>query len=607
MSSIPLYKRPNFWRGFTAWGLLILFIISFRDDLTPALRGWWDLFLILFFKKSPPLDAILLHSMFKMTANIVVYLMVFLISIFVMAQFVLPVTSLKDRFKAFWRVLLYMTPLHGPAVFVRDGKLISRIDEEDNINPGVALVDLRSAIVLENEASSSEDDQEEHELDIEVVAKKKSLFVSRKSLKRPKELEQASWVRVGGPGINFTNYGEKIRDVVDLRRQVRTESNVTAFTRDGIEVSTNVFAVFSISEAPEIIPVAYVGGNRREHLFKLDLITEPNNTFIIKEKFELDSDDAEEIHQFVESGKVEAGAPVNKLSSPQPVTSPYLFDPQRILAAAYGQTQTVLTDQNTQWHELPQMIASELFRNLIGHYTYDYLYQFNDPDNKILPWIDEFKPELSRKLMYQGLLSYKLVRLVSPLFTKGERVSKWNEIPLEEDNFGHPLQASDLEITSPRPLTAAKSLRARGIKIIAAGFTEMKVSSEMRSKMAERWSARWERDIASNRAHQEREAMQVINSARTQKQRDSTFLLSNMLKQEPHSKEALALLLFQSLETAATNEKGYKDFPPKEVLSMLQNLHRWLLIERQEMEAKKKKNDRNDGHDGSPPAKDPEI
>jgi hypothetical protein len=70
-----------------------------------------------------------------------------------------------------------------------------------------------------------------------------------------------------------------------------------------------------------------------------------------------------------------------------------------------------------------------------------------------------------------------------------------------------------------------------------------------------------------------------------------------MLKQQPHSKEALALLLFQSLEAAATNEKGYKDFPPKEVLGMLQNLHRWLLIERQEMEARKKKN-KGDGHNG---------
>ena len=208
-------------------------------------------------------------------------------------------------------------------------------------------------------------------------------------------------------------------------------------------------------------------------------------------------------------------------------------------------------------------------------------------------------------MIYQGLLSYKLVRFTSLQSVNAGRVRNWNEDPFDDDIFGHSLQVSDLEMSSPKPLTTPKSLRERGIKVITAGFTEMKVSPEMRSKMAERWRARWDRDIAFNRAHQEREAMQIINSARTQTQRDSAFFLSNMLKQEPHSKEALALLLFQSLETAATNEKGYKDFPPKEVLGMLQNLHRWLLIERQEMDAKKKKN-KGDDHSVPPSSQKPD-
>jgi hypothetical protein len=125
-------------------------------------------------------------------------------------------------------------------------------------------------------------------------------------------------------------------------------------------------------------------------------------------------------------------------------------------------------------------------------------------------------------------------------------------------------------------------------------------------KMVERWKARWDREIAFAHARQDREAMQIINSARTQTQRDSTYFLSNILRQETHSKEALALLLFQALETAATDEKGYKDFPPKEVLSMLQNLHRWLLIERQDMEIKKK-NHKSDAHSGAPASKDPKV
>jgi hypothetical protein len=600
MGNKPFYKTPSF---ITATCLFFLFIFLFGNDFIPALRGWWSLLLILMRQKSAPFNVALIPSMIRMAMNTIIYAGVFLISIFVMAQFALPVYRLKDRIKAFSRMLFYMTPWRGPAVFVREGKLISRIGEEDNINPGVALVDLRSAIVLENDASS-EEEHEEEEL-VKEPSKKKPLFTSQKISKKPAELEQAPpWVRIGGPGINFTDYGEKIRSIVDLRKQVRTEAGVKAFTRDGIEVLTNVFAVFTLSEPPDTIPVAYVGGRGKEHLFELKLTAGENATTTFEAKYKLDQDDAEEIHRFVELDYIETSAPADKISSMQSVRSPYVFDVQRVFAAAYGQTQRDITGQTTQWHELPQLIAAELFRNLLERYTYDYLYQFDNPDtNSKLPWAEEFKPELTRQLKYQGVLSYKLVRLASPRSLNMGRVSTWNEYPLDEDIFGHSVLTSDMEISSSKPLTAPKSLRERGIKVIAAGFSEMKVSPEMRSKMAERWRAHWDRDIAFNRAHQEREAMQIINSARTQTQRDSTFFLSNMLKQEPHSKEALALLLFQSLEAAATNEKGYKDFPPKEVLGMLQNLHRWLLIERQEMDTKKKKNKGDDhSHGGDAPS-----
>jgi hypothetical protein len=209
--------------------------------------------------------------------------------------------------------------------------------------------------------------------------------------------------------------------------------------------------------------------------------------------------------------------------------------------------------------------------------------------------------------MYQGLMSYKVIRLAQHrTATKNSRLPNWNEDLLEEDLFLHLLRNSDLEMSLPRDLVTSKSLRDRGIKAVAAGFTELKVSQDIRMKMVERWKARWDREIAFAHARQDREAMQIINSARTQTQRDSTYFLSNILRQETHSKEALALLLFQALETAATDEKGYKDFPPKEVLSMLQNLHRWLLIERQDMEIKKK-NHKSDAHSGAPASKDPKV
>lgn len=603
MDDKPFYKRSRFWRGFFTWGAFIGFLFAFRSDIVPALQGWWNLFLISIDLKTPPFDATFLLPG-RITGNVIIYFGMFLISVFVVAQFTLPVSGLKDRYEAFLRLLLYVTAFRGPAVFVGEGKLIKRVGEEDNINPGVALVDLRSAIILENIPSSEEENYEE--LNIKPTNKKKPWLARQKTMQKTNDLEQESWVRIGGPGINFTSYGERIRDVVDLRKQVRTETGVKAFTRDGIEVQTNIFTVFSLSEPPDIIDVAYVGGRGKEHLFELKLIRESNGVVMLKEKFPLDSDDAEEIHQFVELGHTVTGSQADNPSGQQFARSPYAFDSQRVFSAAYGQTLHVGTGKNTQWHELPQLIAAELFRNLLGRYTYDYLYPFGDVDStKSLPWLDELKPELGRKLKYQGLLSYRLVRLARSHSLSGGRTPSWNEYPLDDDVFGHVVPASGVEISISMPLTNPKSLRDRGIKVIFAGFSELKVSAEMRSKMAERWRTRWDRDIAFNRARQEREAMQIINSARTQTQRDSAYFLSNMLKQEPHSKEALALLLFQSLEAAATNEKGYKDFPPKEVLAMLQNLHRWLLIERQEIELKRKKNAKDDGqHTGSPPTQE---
>ncbi len=99
--------------------------------------------------------------------------------------------------------------------------------------------------------------------------------------------------------------------------------------------------------------------------------------------------------------------------------------------------------------------------------------------------------------------------------------------------------------------------------------------------------------------------MQIISSARNRAQRDNAYFLSNLFKEEKYSTEALALLIFQSLELAATDIENQKELPPREVLGMLQNLHNWLLRERQEMNERRSRHkgkDDSDDHEGSTPA-----
>jgi hypothetical protein len=280
---------------------------------------------------------------------------------------------------------------------------------------------------------------------------------------------------------------------------------------------------------------------------------------------------------------------------------PFAFDSQRIFLAAYGQAHRGSPNDKTQWHELPLLVAVEIFRQHLEQYTYDYLYLFDDAER--LPWLDEIKPEFMRKIKHQGLLSFKLLRFPGSGVGQTRSIAGWNINPLDEKHFGKPILQSSLESSTPYQLqnTYLKPLREHGITILFAGFSELKPPPAIREKLAERWKAKIDLEITTILAKNKREGRQLINSARTQAERDATYSLSNLLKQEKHSKEALTLLVFHALQAAATDEKSHKQLPPKEILAMLQNLHRWLLVEWEESDAKRKK----DGKQLPPPTEQP--
>ena len=125
----------------------------------------------------------------------------------IVSQFVLPVETWGDRNMAFARMLDYMQGSHGPILFVKDGKKIAREGEENKRGPGVILVDSASAVALQT---------------------------------------NVAYTRSAGPGVVFTQPGEFIADTLDLRVQTRTNANVKAVTRDGIDVTANVTVRFML-------------------------------------------------------------------------------------------------------------------------------------------------------------------------------------------------------------------------------------------------------------------------------------------------------------------------------------------------------------------------
>lgn len=104
------------------------------------------------------------------------------------AQFVLPIQDPKDRQEIYKRVRDFSSGKRGPAIFIKNGRIIEHENEKDKKGPGVVLLDTASAAVLRT--------------DIEFIAPI-------------------------GPGVRFTkvhkhnndDFNEYIANSVDLRTQ----------------------------------------------------------------------------------------------------------------------------------------------------------------------------------------------------------------------------------------------------------------------------------------------------------------------------------------------------------------------------------------------------
>ncbi len=179
----------------------------------------------------------------------VILLVGLLFWLFFFAQFILPARTLGDRFRIFWRVILYILGGHGPALFIENGIIRESTNERRKQGPGVIWLDTASAAVLRNEVSIT---------------------------------------RVVGHGVVFTRHDEKIAGAVDLHKHIynigpgeserpfdpkpepgpqvsdeqRQKLNdeytalqerrwqTRALTRDGIEVCATIGVNFGVLESP---------------------------------------------------------------------------------------------------------------------------------------------------------------------------------------------------------------------------------------------------------------------------------------------------------------------------------------------------------------------
>jgi hypothetical protein len=420
-----------------------------------------------------------------------------------------------------------------PASIVREGILIGKAGEVDS---STLLLDLESSVVVES----------------------LRLKPPPASLKSGKHSSLAS---VRGPGLVLLSRGEKLRDVVHLRKQFRFQPNILGQTSDGIELSTHTFALFTLSQPPDVIQVAYDGDQNSDNLrvVRIDI----NTRKIVAIDNELDGQDKREIHDFSEKFlfNIEPNSPLD-LMQIYDDAPPYSIDEARILASVYSRARNVGDHRSlNRWTDLPVMVSIETFRNLIAGHTLDGLYFPEDPVE--FPLYSRVKPEFARRIRYMGVMNYQFI----------------HRIDGEQSKIGQRVDHRYYRISSIQTLHGSKMLRDRGIKIITAGFGELTPTDpDVSQQRVKNWRARWQQEANMILASQDQELIRIKGESRAKKEREIEEKLSSLLQDPTYSEEMLARQIYQELEKAL-NEPLTRERIPRETINQLRSIRHWLLPE----------------------------
>jgi hypothetical protein len=141
------YRKAKFWRTAIGLGFLLLFFTAFWQEIDPILSLVVDTLSGSTEAAQP--DVQILRDLVILTINLVIVVGAFYLALLLVSQFVLPVITSKERRAVFSRLQSYISKSHGPAIFIKEAKEKAREEEMKSSRPGVAFVDLCSAIALE--------------------------------------------------------------------------------------------------------------------------------------------------------------------------------------------------------------------------------------------------------------------------------------------------------------------------------------------------------------------------------------------------------------------------------------------------------------------------
>jgi hypothetical protein len=131
-------------------------VVAFRLEILLVLRLMRASMQFILHQPVNPLSPNTIKALVILGVNIFVYFVFYFIILKWISFFILPAQNPQESKQVYERLIEYIFQLHGPAIFVKNGELITRKEEElknDAVKArfaSLALVDLSSAIVLES-------------------------------------------------------------------------------------------------------------------------------------------------------------------------------------------------------------------------------------------------------------------------------------------------------------------------------------------------------------------------------------------------------------------------------------------------------------------------
>ena len=516
MDDDPIYKRPWFY-----------------------IAGWLFILLLVYFLQILRMGGIRanLIEIFVDLACVFPLLLVLWMAFF--AQFVLPVRTFRDRQKIFSRLITYLTGGHGPALFIENGEIKEHTGERLKKGPGVLWLDSASAAVTRTAVSI------------------------RQTI---------------GPGVHFIELGEYIAGTVDLHTQFQTvgpkesddafapkkdgqpqeewdqvqdrRKQVSALTRDGIEVIPNVTVIFRINTG---FPKERQPGSRfgyRTGVRRSDRLNEAKDKDAIRRAILAEG--------------------INPNAVPD--------SPRRRVA----------------WNELPAALAVDVWREYAAKFTLDQLFQptqlvpaTSAPTGQ--PTEEEVDP-LSQPIHVSGIresMRDNMTRMVRELNVmmsrainflegnkegKGRRTVNPPSFGIQTSTIKEPERKTALQVITDmvkarltqeevellddnggreqekRPSAEYQLLKERGLQVLNVSIGGLRFSQEIEETIIRNWSATW-----LNNARQESDQVEKKrNIAETQGQEKAIrqyadFLSKDLTQKKPVGiKETLKTLVLRT-------------------------------------------------------------